>query len=128
MIHHKNGRNFIGLSCFDPYNARWLRRHVAFCAIRLQKGDIDRIGHFAKIMVGGGMTALAILSIFFVVAMVIDMGIVAGRAIHFAHPKAFTGGQERDLVAVNVGPGGADLVRQDKMRKRVAGPEPKHCP
>ena len=66
-------------------------------------------------MVGGGMTALAILSIFFVVAMVNDMCIVAGRAIHFAHPKAFTGGQERDLVAVNVGPDGVDRGRQHIM-------------
>jgi hypothetical protein len=128
VIDHKNGSVPIGFSRFDFNDIRWLCRHMTPRAILFQIRNIPGIGYFAKIMIAGIMTALAALSIPCIISLVIDMGVMAGRTIHRAHPEAFTGRQQRDLVTMNVGPDAAYMIRQHKMRKRIARFEAEYRP
>ena len=128
MVDHENGSFLICFSRLYFYDIRWLRGHMTPGAILLQKRDVPGIGHFAKIMVDCIMTTLAALSIRRIVTTIIDMGVMAGRTIHRGHPEAFAGRQQCNLVTVHVGSGGADMIRQHKMGKRIAGFEAEHRP
>lgn len=128
MVDHENGSVPICFSRPYFYDIRWLRRHMAPGAIPFQKRNIPGIGYFAKIMINGIVTALAALSIPCVVAMVIDMDVMAGRTIHLTHAEAFAGCQQCNLVTVHVWPDGGDMIRQYKMSKRIARSEAEHRP
>jgi len=91
MVDHKNGTVPTGFSRSYFYNIRWLSRHMAACAIPFQKRNIPRIGYFTKIVVFGIVTALTATGTCCIVTLVIDMGVMAGRTIHRAHPEAFAG-------------------------------------
>jgi hypothetical protein len=115
VIYHENSRISIGLCSFDFYDIGGLRRHMAFCAALSEVGDILRIGDSAKIMIGDRVTTLTTLGIADVIAALVAMGVVTGRAIHIAHLKTFTGSKQGHLIAVNVGPVGRHMGRHYEM-------------
>ena len=91
------------LGGLEFYDIRSLCGHMTSCAIGPQKAGIHAVGYFTKIMIGGGVTTLAALRYAAIVSVVVDMGVVAGIAIHIAHLKALTGSQQCRLVAVHIG-------------------------
>jgi hypothetical protein len=128
MIDHKDRRIRVGLGGFDLYDIRCLSRHMTCCTIGPQKTGIHAVGYFTKIMIGGGVTTLAALRYAAIVSVVVDMGVVAGAAIHVTHPETFAGSQQCRLIAVNVGTVRDGMEREGKMGSRVSRFEPEDRP
>ena len=128
MIDHKDRCIPVALGSLDLYDIGSLSRHMTCRTIGPQKTGIHTVGYFTKIMIGGGVTTLAALRYAGEVSMVVDMGIMAGTAIHVAHPKTFAGSQQCRLVAVNVGTVRDGMERERKMGSRVSRFEPEDRP
>ena len=128
MIDHKDRCIRIALGGFDLYDIGSLCGHMACRTIGPKKAGIHAVGYFTKIMIGGGVTTLTALRYTGVVSVVVDVGIVAGAAIHVAHPKTFAGSQQCRLVAVNVGTIRNGVERERKVGSRASRFEPEDRP
>jgi len=79
-------------------------------------------------MIGFGVTGLAASGIRGPVAVIIDVRVVTGGAVHFAAPETLTGSQQRQLIAMDIRLVGPDMRRHRKLRKRISGPEGEQGP
>ena len=117
MIDHKDRCIPVALGGFDLYDIRCLSWHMTCRTIGPKKAGIHAVGYFTKIMIGGGVTTLAALRYAAIVSVVVDMGVVAGAAIHVTHPKTFAGSQQCRLVAVHVGTVRNGMERECETRR-----------